>query len=136
MPVLLPIIWSWVSSGWVAFALPLIRKIPCQVWAVLGAIVFVLFYGHVREKRGYNKCHMQVVEATRIEEAHRLTAANEAITEANKRAQQSAAEASKLKDELDAARFETGKLKTAQQTCLPKSITDRFSRPRSLRNIR
>lgn len=135
MPILL-MAGSWITSGWAAFVLPLLRKIPWQVWAILGAIVLTLYYGHVREKRGYNKCQVQVVEATRIEEAHRLTAANDAITEANKRAQESAARASQLKDELDDVRIDAAKLKNAKETCLPKSITDRFNKPRSLRNVR
>ena len=133
---ILTVAWSWMTSGWVAFVLPLIRKIPWQVWAILGAIVLTLYYGHVREKRGFNKCHAQVVEATRVEEARRQTAANESITEANRRAQESAARASELKDELDGVREEARKLKNANTVCLPKSITDRFNKPRSVRNIR
>jgi len=127
MPFLaLPIIWSWVSSGWVAFALPLIKKIPWQVWLALGLLVAFLYYGHVREKRGYDRCHAQVVTATNKENARRLEAANESLIEANKRAQESARRASTMEEENAKLQGDVAKLKTAKTVCLPKSITDQY----------
>lgn len=127
---LLGIAWSWMSSGWVAFALPLLKKVPWQVWAILGAIVLALWYGHVREKRGYDKCHVQVVEATRVEDARRIKAANDSMVEAQKQAAESQDRAIALKDELDKVNDDVKMLKNAKQVCLPKSITDRLNRPR------
>lgn len=127
MPVLIPIIWSWISSGWVAFILPLIKKIPWQVWAAIAIIIGVLYYGHVREKRGYEKCHQQVVTATNAEEARRLEAANAALSEAQSRAQESARRAQDMEDANVDLQKQVGQLKTAKTVCLPKSITDQYS---------
>lgn len=127
MPLLaLPVIWSWISSGWVAFILPLLKAIPWQVWAALGLIIAFLYYGHVREKRGYETCHIQVVTATRIEDARRLEAANATLLEAQSRAQESARRASSLEGELSDTQKQVQELKTAKTVCLPKSITDRY----------
>ena len=131
MPFLaLPIIWSWVSSGWVGFVLPLLKLIPWQVWAAIGLALAFMYYGSVREKRGYAACTAQVQEATRIEETHRLTAANQALQEAQRRASESARRAQELQGELNDVQLEVGKLKTAKNVCLPSAVTDKFGRSR------
>lgn len=127
MPLLaLPVIWSWISSGWVAFILPLLKVIPWQVWAILGLIVAFLYYGHIRENRGYDKCHVEVVNTTRMEDARRLEAANATLLEAQSRAQESARRASSLEGELSDTQKQVQELKTAKTVCLPKSVTDRY----------
>lgn len=129
LPVL-AVVGSWASSGWAAFVLPLLKKVPWQVWATIGAVILALWYGHVREKRGYDKCHMQVVETTNKEKARQLQAANDSMVEAQKQAAESQDRANALKDELDKVNDDVKKLKNAKQVCLPKSITDRLNRPR------
>ena len=126
MPLLFTIGWSWMSSAWGGFIFPLLAKIPWQVWAGIGLVVAFFWYGHVRENRGYEKCHVQVVEAANKEKARQQEAADEAVKEAQSRATESAQRAQSLQEDLDATQKQVGELKNAKTVCLPGSITGQF----------
>jgi len=135
MPIIATIAWSWLSSAWGGFIFPLLAKIPWQVWAGIGLVIAFLWYGHVRENRGYDKCHAEVVTATNKEEAKRLEAANQALSEAQSRASESADRARQLSEALDETQKQVRDLKNAKTVCLPDSITRQYnsSRVRKLR---
>lgn len=132
IPLILTVARSYLTS----YVLPIVAKIPWQVWAGIAALIGVLYYGHIRENRGYEKCHTQVVAATVKENARRQEAAEGALKEAQSRASESARRASVLEDRNGELQADVNKLKTAQTICVPKSITDRFNKPRGVRNIR
>lgn len=135
IPLVATIAWSYLSS-WGGFILPLLSKIPWQVWAGIAGILGILYYGHIRENRGFEKCHVQVVAATQQENAHRQEAADGALKEAQSRASDSARRALELEDRNGELQKDVAALKTSGTICVPKSITDRLSKPRSVRNIR
>lgn len=129
MPILL--FWqafSWLQTGWVAMLLPLIKKVPWQVWAVIACAIGVMWYGHVREKRGYDRCQAQVKIATDHELARQTQVTQSALREALKRAADAQVKEQEANDARDKLQQDVDKLKEASQKCLPKSITDRYRR--------
>jgi hypothetical protein len=128
MPIglLISIAGSWFSSG----LFPLLKKVPWQVWAAIAGVLAIMYYGHVREKRGFAKCHDAVVTATEVETKRRAEAAEASAAEAQSRASESAQRAKDLEGELNVTQKEVAKLKNAKVECLPGAITDRFQRSR------
>lgn len=124
---------SWVSWGWGGFLLPILKKVPWQVWVGIAGIIAVLWYGHVREQHGYEKCQAQVKEATDREVARQAQVSKEAIEASKTREAEASAKAQKASEERDAIESEFAKLKESKATCIPKSITDKY-RSRSLPN--
>ncbi len=133
MPLLIPVIWSWISSGWVAFVMPILKWIPWQVWAAIAAIIAVLYYGHVREARGYDKCHVEVVKATNAEVARQAEETRKALDASKLRESDALAKANQTQEDLNNALSDVAKLKTAKTVCLPGSITDQFNGVRKSR---
>lgn len=126
MPFLVTIGWSWITS----IGGGIISKIPWQVWAAIVGVLALMYYGHVREKRGYDRCTAQVRAATGAEMLKRAKAAEDSAQEALNNAAESAERARTLQGELDATQVEVAKLKNAKTVCIPKSITDRYQRGR------
>lgn len=125
MPLLLWQAYAWLGSGWFAI-LPLLKKVPWQVWAGIAAVIAILYYGHVRENRGYARCQAAVKVATDKEIARQAQVSEDVLAEASKRAK--VAEDNQLEAQRNAAELqkEVDKLKTAKTVCLPGSITKRY----------
>ena len=136
MPFAIPLVFTIARSYLSSYILPILAKIPWQVWAALGLLIAFLYYGHIRENRGFAKCQTQVEAATAKENTRRQEAAEGALKEAQSRASESARRASELEGRNEELQGAVAKLKNATTVCVPKSITDRFNRPRSVRNIR
>ena len=127
MPLLIPVIWSWLSSGWVAFVLPILKWIPWQVWAALIGLIAVLYYGHVRETRGFERCHIEVVKATNEETARQAEESRKAIEASKLREVEAQKRADQTQEDLNNALSDVAKLKTAKTVCLPGAITDQLN---------
>jgi hypothetical protein len=136
MPLLLWQGWAWLSWLGGGFVLPLLKKVPWQVWAGIACIIAVLYYGHVREKRGYDRCQAEVKVATDTEVNRQNDVANDVINASRQREAEASAEAQQASGERDALLEEVKKLKTAKTVCVPKSITDRYQHPRSVQPLR
>jgi uncharacterized protein HemX len=136
MPILATVAWSWITS----IGGGILSKVPWQVWAAIGGLILVMYYGHVREKRGYMRCTAQVQKATDAEMRRRTEAANQSAQEAQQLAMDSTERARTLKGELDATQAEMRRLQDELKTkggkptaCIPQSITDRWQRTRGVR---
>lgn len=127
MPFLaIPVAWQMLTAFGSATFLPFLKKIPWQVWAVIGGIVLILMYGHYRENKGYNKCLVKTEEAAKREVARQKKVGEEEIAKAKLREADAKAKLDTLAKELDNAVLEASKLKTSKNVCLPSSITDRL----------
>jgi uncharacterized protein HemX len=131
MPILATIAWSWITS----VGGGIIAKVPWQVWVIIAAVIGVFYYGHVRENRGYDRCHTEVVEATKKETARQVHAAEDSKAEAQSRASESAERARQLEETLNAKQKQVDQLKTAKTICLPDAITRQYA-PRRLHGTR
>lgn len=131
MPFAIPLL-LWKAYAWMGvgggFILPLLKKVPWQVWAVIGCILAVLYYGHVREKRGHQRCQAQVKIATDHEIARQTQVTQNALKEAMDRALAASQRELEATRNAEVLQGEVDKLKEAGQKCLPKSITDRYRR--------
>lgn len=131
MPFAIPLMlwkaYAWFGTG-SAILGPIFKMIPWQVWVAIGCVIAVLWYGHVREKRGYEKCQTQVKIATDHELARQTQVNQSALREALKRAADAQVREQEANNERDKLQQDVDKLKEASQKCLPKSITDRYRR--------
>lgn len=130
MPLFFWIAWAWIKSIWSVTLLPLLAKIPWQVWAGLAVVIAFMWYGHVREKRGNDKCWAQVELERAAEVKRQEGVSNDALAAAENEKREAQQNATELKERLDATLKEVDKLKEANQVCLPKSITDQYRRVR------
>lgn len=126
MPVYFWVALQGMKSIWTLTLLPLLSKIPWQVWAALGLAIAFFWYGHVRENRGYAKCEVQVQVAKDKEVQRQQDIANRLVAEAKEREARAANKVQKVEEELDNARREAAKLKEANKVCLPRSVTDKL----------
>lgn len=118
--------YAWIG-GASAFIMPILKKVPWQVWAAIGGIIAVLWYGHIRENRGYAKCQQQVKIATDHEVARQAEISQQAIQNSIKRAQEAEAKAQEVNSANADLQREVDGLKNAKTTvCLPSSITKRY----------
>jgi hypothetical protein len=130
MPLLIWQVISWSQSIWVTLLLPFIKMVPWQVWAGIAGVIAVLYYGHVREERGYAKCEARVVEATKAEQTRQGQVADMALQAAKQREDEANTKAQAASEALDATQKQVAALKNAKTTCLPKSITDQYRNAR------
>jgi hypothetical protein len=126
MPLILWQAFAWGSSIWGGWILPLLAKVPWQVWAAIAGVIAVLYYGHVRENRGYARCQTATEEAQRKEVARQDEVASAALNAARERERLANQRASEAQDELGKLQGEVDKLKTAKTVCLPGSITKQY----------
>lgn len=130
MPVLATIAWQYASSFWLATLLPLLKKIPWQVWLALGILIAFITYGSYRERTGYHKCQVITQKAADAEKARqKQIAASELLKLANreKEAQEKLSQTTEQMNELSK---QVAALKTAKNVCLPRSVTDGIRRLR------
>lgn len=124
------IIWQIVTAFCGTTIWPLIKKIPWQVWVGLAAVLFVLWYGHYKENKGYNKCQIETKAAAQKEIDRQHVVALEAIAKAKKREEDANTKLETIEKELSDALTEAKKLKQANQVCLPSSVTTKLRRLR------
>lgn len=126
IPLVATIAGSYLTSAWGGWILPLLSKIPWQVWAAIAGIIAILYYGHVREARGYDKCQAAVKIATDKEIARQSQISTDVLREAQQRAADASKRELEAKDEAGKLQADVDRLKTAKTTCLPNSITKRY----------
>lgn len=124
----MPILLLWQGISWLGTFGTILKKVPWQVWAVIGAVIAVLYYGHVREARGYARCQAAVKIATDHEVARQSEVSQNAIRDALKRAADASAREQEANNERDKLQQDVDKLKEAGQKCLPGTITNRYRR--------
>lgn len=124
MPLIIWQAWSWLSF----LGGGLIKKIPWQVWVGIAGVIAVLYYGHVREQRGYERCQAQVKEATDREVARQTQVSADAVKASKLREAQALATAEKASEDLKDVQDEIARLKKGDTVCLPKSVTDKYRR--------
>lgn len=127
IPLMLWKAYAWFGTG-SAIIGPILKKVPWQIWVGIAAVIAVLWYGHVREKRGYARCQQQVKIATDHELARQNQVTQNALKDALDRARVAAQREQEANRNADKLQEEVDKLKEAGQKCLPKSITDRYRR--------
>lgn len=126
MPFAIPLVFTIARSYMSSFILPILAKIPWQVWAGIAATIAVLYYGHVREARGYERCQAQVKIATDREVARQAQVSENVLREAQTRAADASKRELEATNEASKLQTEVAKLKTAKTVCLPDSITKRY----------
>lgn len=124
---------SWITSSWAGFFLPIVKKIPWQLWAVLLVVVGVFYYGHTQYNAGYAASNARYERAAQEERARQQKVYEDALAAAKLREAEAKARLSTLEEDLNAAREMASKLKDAKRVCVPANITARFTKPRSLR---
>ena len=124
------LIWQMISAFGSVTLIPLLKKIPWQVWAVVGGIVLVMLYGSYREKKGYKACEVKTEQAANKEIARQHAVAGQEILKAQVRAKEAEERAKVTEKDLENVNKEVAKLKTAKVVCLPGTITDRIRRMR------
>lgn len=122
--------WQMISAFFTASILPLVRKIPWQVWAVVGVVVAFMFYGSYREHKGYRKCEIKTEQAAQKEIARQAEVAKSEVAKAKLREADANRRLEQVSKELDNVNEDVAKLKEANKVCLPKSVTDKFRRVR------
>lgn len=126
----MPILLLWKAYAWFgtgkAFLMPLLAKIPWQVWAGIAATIAVLYYGHVREARGVAKCQAQVKIATDREIGRQKQVSDTVVREAQERAKIASDKELEATNEAGKLQLEVDRLKNAKTVCLPSSITKRY----------
>lgn len=122
----MPVLLLWQAWSWIGTFGNLLSKIPWQVWAAIGGVIAVLYYGHVRENRGYAKCEAAVVVATNKEKARQTQVADQALAASRERELAAQAKATEASDELDKLQRQVEGLKTSKTTCLPANITKQY----------
>lgn len=127
------IAWAWIKSIWQITLLPLLAKVPWQVWASLVVVVGFFWYGHVRENRALKECHAQVEQAKNRELSRQKEVSDRVVADAKKSEAIAQQEASEMKGRLDNALQDVAKLKDANKVCLPRSVTNKFRRVREPR---
>lgn len=127
------IAWAWIKSLWEVTLLPLVSKVPWQIWAGLAVVVGFFYYGHVRESRALKECHAQVEQAKNRELARQQEVSDRVIADAKRAEAEAQQEADEMKGRLDHALSDVAKLKEANAVCLPRSITDQYRRVRKPR---
>lgn len=127
MPLILWQVYAWIGGAG-TFIFPLLKKVPWQVWAAIGGVVAVLWYGHIRENRGYAKCQAQVKIATDHEVARQTEVSQNAIAASQRRAVEAATREQEAKNNADKLQQEVDQLKNAKIICLPDSITRKYRR--------
>lgn len=125
IPLIFTIARAYLAS-YGAWVLPLLARIPWQVWAAIAAIIAILYYGHIREARGYDKCQAAVLVATNAEIARQSQVSANVLKEAQQRAADAQQRELEAKDEASKLQGDVDKLKNAKTTCLPASITKRY----------
>lgn len=131
MPVFALVFLQGLKSFWTLTLLPLLAKIPWQVWVAIAVAIAFFWYGHVRENRGVAKCEAQVEVAKNAEIQRQQNAASAAVEAAKQRETEAKDRLAKVEKELDNARDEASKLKEANKVCLPRSVTDKLRGVRS-----
>lgn len=121
-------IWQIISAFGSVTIMPLLKKVPWQVWAIIGGVILVLMYGSYREKKGYRTCEIKTEQAAQKEVARQKTIAQQEIAKAKLREADAAQKLDRLSKELDNVVNDAAKLKTAKNECLPATITDRLRR--------
>lgn len=127
------IAWSWIKSFWQITLLPLVAKIPWQLWAALAVIIGFFYYGHVRESRALKECYAKVEQAKDLERRRQQEVSDKVVADAKQAEAEAQQEAGDMKERLDHALEDVAKLKEANRICLPKSVTDQFGRVRKPR---
>lgn len=122
-----------ISALWGAVIFPILKAIPWQVWVIIAVVIAFLWYGHHEKAKGYEVCQQEQVVKTNQEIARQQRAADDAVKAAQQREAEALTQAGKTQEALDAAVEEASKLKTANQVCLPSSITKQFGGTRRVR---
>ena len=122
--------WQWVAAFFSATLLPLLKKIPWQVWLALGLAIVFMVYGGYRERKGYAKCEAVTREAAIKERGRQEQIAKQELAKVLTREQEARERLDKTTEQIDALNKQVAELKTAKNVCLPKHITDGIRRLR------
>lgn len=116
-------LWSYVAT----IGARIIAAIPWQVWAIIGCLFAVMWYGHYRENIGKQRIETFYKEQTQKEVLRQRGIELEALKAARAREAALSTQTTKLQEELDNVQEEFKKLVESKRVCVPKSITDRYS---------
>lgn len=138
---MIPFLWGGASS----IILPWLRAVPWQIWAIVGALLAVLYYGHWKEARGVAKCELRIEQAAAKERLRQEGVRRLEGQKASQRADELEAKNTTLQSKVEEINNEyerlkkrnaelaakaKGKATTGDGCGAPASITDRIRRLR------
>ena len=116
-----------------------LRGVPTKVWIIVAVVAGVLYYGHWKENRGYEKCQAEIAAVTEALNK-KLAQAREELHETKgqldeeerqhlSQLKEAQDEADRIQEELNVRIAEAvakGEKPPPRVVCVPKSITDRL----------
>lgn len=122
MPISLSLIWMYGKG----VLLPMLFKIPKEVWIVIGIIAAFLYYGHYTAKKARLQKDMEYAQKTERERLRQESVFQEETRKANQRAAEATRKLTDLEREIEDVKTAVSKDPKSGNVCLPPNITDRL----------
>lgn len=120
------LIWLFGQGFIMSTVVPILKKIPWQVWLALVVVIAFFWYGHTREKRGYAACEVSYKLAANKEIIRQKTVIAEANEKSARLENELSSKATEINNAREQAVEEYRKTEKANAVCLDESITDRL----------